>query len=352
MKMRLNIIVTILHAFNGERSIYGAFHLLKGKRSAQTIQDGAFFGLMSYFGLYPTLSRQQLEDDVKQLIKTGIVEVVESERVNVTTKGKDQLDQFHKKYAFLTDLQGWRYHSYSEEVWLRLCLFIQTLLNISSKNSKFFPITHRVPIQLWVKRNLPHPNERNQTIQSLYEELSIFLSNCSEAQAMIFTHQLSGYKKVGLIHSQIAESMMLSEEEVELCHKASVHRLITEVTENPLQFKQLARFIQDQQQSVILTESAKHTYSLLKKGMSAEAICEKRKLKKSTIEDHIVEIAIQDQQFSIREFVPTETEQAILQLSSQMQTTRLRELKEHLAIEVSYFMIRLVLARKKGNYGA
>jgi uncharacterized protein YpbB len=347
MDVRQALVATILNAFNGERTIYGVFHLLKGKRSAQTIQDGAFFGLLAYFGLFPTLNRGELEKDVEKLVLSGLAQWLPPDRVWITDEGKERIHKYHQEHLFLRDLEGWRYNSYTEEVWLRFNLFVQVLTNMVENNRKFYPITHQMSVQNWVKHHLPSESDRERVLKSIYYELVSFLSNCSEKQAIIFVHQLTGKTQIGLTRQQLSEQLSLCEEEVTLCHIATLHKLFNEIETNEKMYKHLQVFIKDLNHSVVLTESARRTFVLVGKGFTIDVICAKRQLKRSTVEDHLVEIAIQHPDFSIRPYVSAETETSIIHWSKTLQTSRLRELKEKLNNEVSYFMIRLVLARMK-----
>ena len=347
MELRQALICTILHEFNGERSIYGALHLLKGKKSAQTIQDGAFFNLLPYFGLFPTLTRQELEKEVDILIQTGQAVVGETDKVSLTKHGILELQQFHEKHRFLKDLQAWKYNASTEIVWLRICLFIQTITNVAAGIKGFYPITHHTDIQTWVKQQLVLETDRTNKLAQISKQLTEFLSECTEVQALIFVHQLSGVKQIGLTRQQLSEHLKLSLEEVRIYHIATLHRLFAKLEEEPISFSDLIFFMEGQRQELILTESARQTFTLLKEGHTIGSICEKRKLKKSTVEDHIVELAIQHPQFSIRPFVTTEMEEEIMYWANTLHTSRLREIKEKVTNEISYFMIRLVLARKK-----
>ncbi|MFC0559838.1 helix-turn-helix domain-containing protein [Halalkalibacter alkalisediminis] len=348
MNVRQAITATILNGFNGERSIYGAFHLLKGKKSAQTIQDGALFGLNSYFGLFPELTRAQLEEDVRELIENGQATLLEQDRLRLTEFGKVTLKENVERNRCFSDLRGWHYHPYTEEVWLRLSLFIQTLTNIVSGNRRFYPITHNIRVQAWVKNHIPI-KERQQFLQATYDELFDFLSACNEQQALVFVHQLSGINLIGLTRLQLSEKIGVSLDEVNLFHISTIHRLINSIESKESQYSYLSIFIKDLKRDFVLTQSARQTYDLLEQGKTLDSICQIRQLKRSTIEDHIVEIAISNPHFSIRAFVTKELEETILSLSETLQTSRLRELKEKMESKVSYFMIRLVLARKKVN---
>ncbi|GAE25681.1 hypothetical protein JCM9140_1688 [Halalkalibacter wakoensis JCM 9140] len=352
LSTRQAIVALIGYRIHSERSIYGILHLLNGKKSAQTIQDGSFFGILTYFGLFPKMARADIEEDVRLLIEKGIVSWIGEDRIKTTSTGIDQLKEFEEKNLYLSDLRGWEYHSIYDQVWLRLSLFIQVIVNLAQKNTRFYPITQQRNIQHWVKQHLPsgQVNILN-THKQLYTELEQFLSTCQDLQASIFVDQLSGIKKVGLTKEQIATRYNLDLEAVHVIHVATLHRLIYFVEQNE-EFSCLPSFLKGLKQSISLTESARETLFLLEQGYSIEEISHKRKLKRNTIEDHIVEIAIQHPTFSIRPFVTEVLEEEIIHISNTLQTSRLRTLKEHMSDNINYFMIRLVLARKKGQDGA
>ena len=98
------------------------------------------------------------------------------------------------------------------------------------------------------------------------------------------------------------------------------------------------------QSKITLSSSSWETYKFLKNGKSIEEIAQLRKLKKNTIEDHIVEISLIDSTFSIDHFVVPEVQKQIVEVVQQLHTKRLKTIKEHLH-NVDYFAIRLVLSK-------
>lgn len=352
MNVRQGIISTILDAFQAERSIYGAYHLLKGKKSAQTIQDGSFFSVLSYFGIFPTIRRFDIEEDVQALIDNNDAIRLDDDCIRLTEQGREKLKQIHLERPTLHYIKGWDYHAYTETFWLRLCLFLQALSHLLAKTQTIYPITHQTVVQQWVKAHMPRSlDERKKRLTQLHDELLCFLSSCQNEQAMVFVHQLSGKSKIGLTRQQLGDQMGMDAIDVYLYHIATLHQLFMTIEKHPAQFPVLALFLADMKKEFILTESTRQTLHMLKAGRSAEAISKRRRLKLSTIEDHIVEIALQHPRFSIRSFVSEEAEKAILALSAELKTSRLREIKEKLPPDISYFMIRLVLARKKVEHG-
>jgi len=68
-----------------------------------------------------------------------------------------------------------------------------------------------------------------------------------------------------------------------------------------------------------------------------------RQLKTSTIEDHFVELAMNDPYFNFTPFLPHDLFKQIVAVSKSRNTKRLRDIKEELP-DATYFQIRLALA--------
>ncbi|GAE28979.1 helix-turn-helix domain-containing protein [Alkalihalobacillus hemicellulosilyticus] len=350
MDRKQYIILSILAAFNGERSIFGAYHVLQGKKSSQTIQDHALFMISAYFGLFPKWSRDDFIFEVKKLIDLNYIEKINNDRVKLTKFGIQTYEQKKDTNGFAHDLNGWKYHKWSDIVWLRLALYIQSLSFLMSKESKFYPLTQRYSVQQWVKKNLPKDSEiQKQQFVQLHNELKSILDDCETEQAEAFTYQLSSKNHIGKTKKQIAEVMATSEDIVALLHISVIHK-ICNLAQNVTVYPMLHLFVNEIEGQVMLTDSTKKTYELIQKGLSLNDIMKLRQLKKSTIEDHIVEMAYADVPFPYKLFITEKEENEIIQCINQLRTTKLRVIKEQLNDTVTYFMIRLVIAIRKVRY--
>src|SRR5699024_2784091 len=94
-----------------------------------------------------------------------------------------------------------------------------------------------------------------------------------------------------------------------------------------------------------LTQSAQKTNDYLNMHMSIEQIAVKRRLKVNTIQDHIVEIALNNRDFSIYQYLSEEKEKIIVHAIQQARSYRLKEIKALVGDNISYFQIRLLLTR-------
>lgn len=107
----------------------------------------------------------------------------------------------------------------------------------------------------------------------------------------------------------------------------------------------MQRMIDDLEFKRVLTTSTHKTLELVQKGFSIDQIAHIRSLKKATIEDHIVELSIHEPSFSIEPYVSSEEQQAIHEIAFQLQTNKLKLIKENLEHPFTYFQIRLALTR-------
>ncbi|WP_110114757.1 DNA helicase RecQ [Bacillus sp. CGMCC 1.16541] len=90
------------------------------------------------------------------------------------------------------------------------------------------------------------------------------------------------------------------------------------------------------------------TYQMvIEEGIVIEEVAKQRGLSQQTIENHLIRCYQEGKEFDWNRFVPPHYEQLIEDVISQMEDDKLKPIKEALPDEVSYFMIRSVLAKRK-----
>ncbi|WP_394121771.1 helix-turn-helix domain-containing protein [Planococcus donghaensis] len=333
------LILAIMKAVNRQRTISSPYHLIKGKKSGQTIQDIGYFGLYPYFGVLPKLDKKAYDGAIQSLFSQGYL-LANDQVVDLSEKALD-LD------IGASPLNGWKYRGNENLFFSRLSLIVQTFSHFSQRANTFDPIVSNEEIQSWVKIYLNRIRFRDLTVaQSFKEELVITLTDTavSETHKMIVMERLSGFGLSGMTWQQIAASKNLSVMDVQLMAVETLHgwMAVIERSKPPLLTGLMEGIIQQSS----LTESAQRTEKLFERGFSLEQIASLRQLKSSTIEDHFVELAMNDPYFNYTPFVDAGLFKAIIAESRRQKTKRLREIKEHLP-EASYFQIRLALAIKE-----
>lgn len=338
------IILECLRKIKQERTTASVYHLLKGKRSSQTIQDAHVYRIGNYFGVLKKLNRSTFEDAIDNLIKNNFILIKNSNIAILTEKGIAHLNNNQEKYG-THHFNGMEYSNEVDIFYLRLQLAIQTYSNLANNCHQFVPLTDDRTIQRFLKEHYKqHKPNLSIWLCDTYLELFAFLDGIETTQAQLFVGRLSGFNKIGLSFNQLAVKNKLTVTDVSLNLTCILHRLYAVIKEDNYHTPQLKQFLNDKPGALMITQSANKSLQWLNKGFSIDQIANIRKLKTSTIEDHIIEMAYADSAFDLARFIDKNTYHVIESTFKQMQTTKLKEIREALNNQYNYFQIRLVVA--------
>lgn len=342
------LILYCIYQFKGERSIKAVQYLLTGKKSTQTLQDAVWYSLQHLYSVYPEMDADAFIDTVKKLEKTGSI-VISDKTVALTESGKKVLSELMSGYTVPDHLNGWQFHKMEQFFWQRLTLLIQILTNWAYSETKFIPVVRDYPIQNWVKRWLGEKQQiynKKQLSLCLYNELFSIFEICEQNRENpdYIVARFTGYQRPGYTSTQIAKQAAVDETYYILAFRSCLHFMIQTIWHKRGEFPILSSLLVDRKSPWTLTSSSWETYKFLKYGKNVEEIAKFRKLKKSTIEDHIVEIALLDPSFSIDTYVKPDTQKRITEAVNLLQTRKLKTIKDYLT-DIDYFSIRLVLSK-------
>lgn len=132
-------ILFCIKQLKGERTAYGIYHLLTGKKSAQTIQDGKIFGISFLFQSFLYLDKRSFETCVAYLKEQQYIEETENQKYVMTDKGRTRLEDELTARPFHPALDGWKFASSTQLFLARITLFIQTLSNLQYFQKGFYP---------------------------------------------------------------------------------------------------------------------------------------------------------------------------------------------------------------------
>ncbi|MBK3497254.1 helix-turn-helix domain-containing protein [Viridibacillus sp. YIM B01967] len=336
-----HLLLQIFHKFGGERSVSAGFHLLKGKRSGQTIQDVGNFNLHAFFGLTPKLSKEKYLDQAEQLVGKGYATYKDEQFFILTNAGREKANG-----SKMMQFNGWYYRGNEHIFFKRLSLVIQSLSYSVQEVKSFAPIQKNEDIQLWVKHYLVKNNYKsNAFIQTIRDEISDSLKGLpvEESSLNLLLYRLTGFNTPGWTWEQLAREQESTLLDVQLAFLEVLHAWLDALYKGPKYYlSQLAEGIRIEQ---LLTESAQKTANLFHQGYTLEQISAIRRLKGSTIEDHLVEMAMSLQEFPLEQFVAQQDVEAIVYAVQQMNSKKLKVLRDSMP-ELSYFQIRLILAAK------
>jgi uncharacterized protein YpbB len=338
------LLLFCLDRFNGERSLAAVYHLFSGKKSAQTLQDSKWFQLEPFFGVWKDITFSEIEAAAQSLLENGLMVPAQPRAYILTEKGKIWLDEQLQRTFFPTHLNGWRYHDLEKWFWYRLSLLVQTLSNLLH-HTRFEPIHRHEKTLMWVKRYLLSQRRTVRTLaESLYRELYRLLDDVSEEEATVFTLRLTSFARIGWTNEQIASYLQKDRVYVQFQFQNVLHYMMATAEANRPSI--LYELMDGLSLPVPLTLSAQKTYEWLLRGKSLGEIARLRRLKRSTIEDHVVEIAANIPQFSIAPFVHEKKAAKIAETARKLRTRKLKLIRDAIGGDVSYFEIRLVLAKE------
>lgn len=331
------LLLLIIYKFQGERSTSAPFYLLKGKKSGQTIQDITYFNLHPYFSLYPKLSKEEYNDEISALLTKKFILMDES-FLAITEKGLHHILTFRQPVY-----NGWTYRGKEQIFWRRIDLIVQTLSYFQANEKRFIPVQKDNEIQHFVKEFLlPRDFHSNTFSDNLKKQLACLLENPNllEIHRNLFVYRLSGYKNSGLTWEQIAAHYSMAVLDVKFLFIECLHIMLNEITVE--KYPDLSALTNGVYAQTPLTDSAVKTCNLFEKGYSVNEIAKMRFLKENTIEDHVIEIVSVNPNFPIASFITNEQIQLVLQISTDLQTKKLKMIREK-APNLSFFQIRLAL---------
>lgn len=333
-----SILLFVISQMNGQRTLNAGLHLLRGKKSGQTLTDVEYFNVKPFFGILPKLEDETYVNAADALIDAGLI-IQDDKFIRLTEKGQQRVEElppFH--------FRGWDYRGREMIFFSRVALLVQTLSYMREGDSSFNPIQRDRDTQLFVKQLLVRRPITNPSFAKQFgEELkrALIESGMHDVQKYIFVCRLSGKNDTAKTWDQLAVELDDAPDAIRLQFIESLHRLLATVEEQ-VKYPFLHKIAFDIKVHSYLTESAMQTKRLFDQGYSMASIASIRKLKMSTIEDHIIEMAMNDKHFPVTHFVSEKQIQAVVSKSAELGTKRLKLLKNEFET-ISYFELRLIL---------
>lgn len=335
------VILAIMKKLNGQRTVSAPYHVLKGKKSGQTIQDIGYFALHPFFAVMPALTKERYDEAIAALRYKGFIGEADKQ-IRLLPAGETwDFPMYH--------FNGWKYQGRERLFFARFSLVVQTLSHRHQGVRAFDPVQTRTDIQQWVRKYLIGIEyASSETYEAFKEEMkcSLMASSVGDDGKSVLLSRLSGNGVSGQTWQQMATDRGCSEMDVRLLGTEALHAWLDEISEG--KYPLLTPFLEEVIRRSALTDSTTRTIRLFLEGHSVEEIAAIRRLRPSTIEDHFVEMAMNDPAFDITRFMKKEDYERVSALSRVANTKRLRDIKEQLP-DLTYFQIRLALSAKGGR---
>ena len=229
----------------------------------------------------------------------------------------------------------YRFGRSDRESWQLIQFAVQVTSYLSFEEKQYIPLLSTPIPQLYLKRWL-QKDKKEQRIQSIKEELLRGFELLPEAESDYLVAQLSGYQQTGKVPQQLTSDKTALEQR--LWHTQAVHHLLQLIMYGG-NYPALQTLVWPYLEKN-LNQSMQETQRLLTEGKTLQEIAEQRKIKLSTIHDHLLELAIQGQ---LQASVYLEKEAMLQKLAQIEQDPRLWVYRDWRAQEatLSYLDFRL-----------
>lgn len=304
------------------------YQILVGRKSASMLYYAYGHQLLDIVGIFPHLSKAEYEKIIQQLLNQKALSIVGNELVRV------QIQPFLLNQEPYCHLNHFRIKN-SLSLWRMLQLFLCRLSYWPAEYQG--PVLENSPFYLLnVDQMIAQMDEEQK--QKIHEELSHVFSQMPQDQADFLANTFSGKQISGKTFYQVLPEDLHSP--FDICYTlACIERFWSYIMKHTelLLFQLFKPFIlENYKQSMLITRK------LYKSVHDVQKIAQLRRLKEGTINDHIIEWAIIDEQFPFEDF-------QLLALDKSLLDYRYKDLIQ-VQPEISFLQYRLTqIAILKGR---
>lgn len=272
------------------------YQILIGKRTSSVLTYAFFHDLLHLSAAFPQLSEEKFDARLQTLIKAGKLEETEDGLLLVAAQREGTTLPDFKEVDFF------RFGRKETECW-RLVQFLVQAVSYLDKAQQYVPLESS-PFYIERVRLFIH-QYREELSTSLFEELTVLFSNLGQDKADFLANTLTGDQQNGSAFFQLLPEASRKEPYVTLAIASATHSFFREL----LQHKHflLYHFLRP-----ILLQNVNHsmlqTRKLFQQGYTFEQVKQRRRLKQGTIQDHIIEWALLDEDFPFDLFLPDSTQ--------------------------------------------
>ncbi|MGX6961136.1 helix-turn-helix domain-containing protein [Vagococcus xieshaowenii] len=327
------------------------YQLLKGKRTISIISYGYLYDSLPYFAIFPEFQEYQFNQIIKRLLRNQLL-LESNDKVVITRSGKSYLEQ-HQMNVPTSTINGFKYSRNDELFKSVLLLVIQVSSELSFHNKHYLPIELNGFRQMLVKKWLAMQLEKQSKtalVQSLSIELTTVLDWLVEdsLESSLFFSQISGHGLTGKTLAQLSDELNMSPLEALLIDRNSYHFIMGKLNmkETPL-LASVYQLIYHYPYN----QSAAQSYALYKEIRDVNEVMHRRRIKQSTLDEHLLEFAIIDEAFPFEDFLYEELYDELLHLNELFPNEKewvFQVIEKNAQVPLTYFEMRLYqLYRKK-----
>ncbi|UJF14844.1 helix-turn-helix domain-containing protein [Jeotgalibaca sp. MA1X17-3] len=329
------------------RKLKSLYHIFTGKRTVSVMIQSLKYELGGYFGLFPKLKWESFEKIIHSMVQDDFIYLVD-EGYCVTEKGVKQKEDFFQTHTRINYFQQIRYVRMIPEFKKKSLFLVQVLSEMSHQNKDYFPLLEGLAEQNWLKsfiKNMTIPREEISTAYG--KEWIALLENIKMKDKTIFVEQFEGNRYVRKTSRQVAEEYSLEESEVIIIWQQGWVQILVNLESHPNQYSILYKlYHQLKSEGYLWSNSVQETFLLLSSGVKPADLSSRRRLKDSTINDHLTELAILSFSFPFEQFLNEQQMNYVTDFLEKGDTLDYKEIQKEFPT-ISFFESRLMQVRSE-----
>lgn len=286
-------------------------HLIsQGRRTASVLFNIEKNRLFSIYSLFQHWTSNDWNKVVQFFEQNNWISL-DGEIIRLTEKGLSIKEAFKEEHPYLVPINSLKYAKTREDMWVRFIFINQIVSEYRYNNAHYNPYVKTIVEQQQTKKWLKKQGPSLDVLSDKWiKEVFTFLNTLSDQHASICTDLLVGHKQTGLTKRQVMEKYKLSDTHLSilLMHMMEELRCFSKGN-SPLLWDLFLTV--HKETDFGLSNSTYQTFKMLEDGKTILQVGRMRKLKESTIKDHIIEIVLVIKWQGYKRFIPPRDYQAI-----------------------------------------
>lgn len=313
-------------------------HIFNGKRTQSIFYIGQRKALHHAFHQFPQMQLGQLEQMLNSLKQKGYLSLTD-EIYQITHAGLEKCQAFFKAHFFPEHIKTYTYTLIRKSCYQHLHLVTQIISNFSFQETNFTPIVKDFKVQDHLKIFLNH-YERNKLIELWADEQIEILQKMEKARADYLANLFSGYQMIGLSEMELITALDLDRLENRFLRQDATEHYWTLARELHLPCHEHLFQLILKSENQGLSRSTYESMHLMTRGSSVTEIAKQRRLKESTIREHILECAFVRPEFDYLQLIDPLRLKHLSTYFEEHSNPRYHEAKKHIP-ELEFMEYRL-----------
>ncbi|MGN1279859.1 MAG: helix-turn-helix domain-containing protein, partial [Limosilactobacillus sp.] len=284
----MNSYILRFFSYHQPRRIRVIENLLTNRLTVSNLFWGQQYGLLQWLGADRQLHRAEYDATIKALAEERLITVDDEQQARLTVKGVQQQEgEAHYQPHFL----DWYWLTNTNQLGQRLLLGMQVVSEYAYHNAKYAPVTVGYGHMLAVKRWF-HQADHHQLVAAVYhdlDQLTTGLESADSRLAALLVDGLVGHGLPAWTTDQLAEQLQFSTADMLVLNHDLLLGVAAYCQHVPGPLHDLLAPLLN---AGPLSRSTAATLGLYQQGEGLKQIAAQRRLKLSTVREHILEVAI------------------------------------------------------------